>query len=219
MGLQSFERRLERTVEGAFARVFRSGIRPVEIGRRLTRMLDDERTVGIDGRTIAPNDISVELSPIDSERFAEVSEGMARALADEARNHARTKHYAFMGPVAVHLIAVERMRTGRFAVSGRFKEGLGGTGAGSLVLGDGSRVELGANVVGIGRLADCDVVLDDPNASRRHAEVRSDGDGYLLADLGSTNGTLVNGQQVDHRRLADGDVITIGAHHLRFEAS
>jgi pSer/pThr/pTyr-binding forkhead associated (FHA) protein len=41
----------------------------------------------------------------------------------------------------------------------------------------------------------------------------------VLVDLASTNGTMVNGQPVDHQRLVDGDVITIGAHHLRFEAS
>lgn len=219
MGLQGFERRLERTVEGVFARVFRSGIRPVEIGRRLTRMLDNERTIGVSGRMTAPNDIAVVLSEIDHERFSAVREGLSRALADEARNHARTKQYTFMGPVTVDLQVGERMRSGRFEVTGRFKEGQGGTGAGSLVLRDGSRMVLGDRAVGIGRLVECDVVLDDPNASRRHAEVRADGDGYVLVDLGSTNGTTVNGQPIDHRRLVDGDVITIGGHHLRFEAS
>ena len=219
MGLQSFERRLERTVEGVFARVFRSGIRPIEIGRRLTRMLDDERTIGVNGHIIVPNDISVVLSEIDHDRFSAVREGLSRALADEVRNHARAKQYAFMGAVSVDLQVGERVRSGRFEVAGRFKEGPGGTGAGSLVLHDGSRLPLGDRTVGIGRLVDCEIVLDDPNASRRHAEIRSDGDGYVVVDLGSTNGTLVNGQSVEHRRLTDGDVITIGAHHLRFEAS
>jgi FhaA, N-terminal domain/FHA domain len=219
MGLQGFERRLERTVEGMFARVFRSGISPVEIGRRLTRMLDDERTVSVNGRTVVPNDATVELSAVDHERFAAVTDAMTRALADEARSHARAKGYAFMGPVAVRLLAVERMRSGRFEVTGRFKEGPGGTGAGSLLLADGERVPLGDHVIGIGRLADCEIVLEDPNASRRHAEIRPDGDGYVVTDLGSTNGTLVNGQPIDRRRLNDGDVVTIGAHNLRFEAS
>ena len=44
MGLKGFERRLERLVEGAFSRAFRSGLRPIELGRKVGRLLDDERT-------------------------------------------------------------------------------------------------------------------------------------------------------------------------------
>ena len=83
----------------------------------------------------------------------------------------------------------------------------------------GERVALGSATVGIGRLPSCDVVLADPNASRRHAEVRPSGQGWAVVDLGSTNGTRVNGLVVEgDRLLADGDVITIGATSLRFEA-
>jgi len=61
MGLQRFERRLERFVEGAFARVFRSGLQPVEIGRRLTREMDLRRAVAPKG-VLAPNTFKVALS-------------------------------------------------------------------------------------------------------------------------------------------------------------
>ena len=63
----------------------------------------------------------------------------------------------------------------------------------------------------LGWLPKCDVVLSDPNASRRHAEVRWDGRGYVLHDLGSMNGTFLNGQQVtEPMPLSPGDVITVG---------
>jgi pSer/pThr/pTyr-binding forkhead associated (FHA) protein len=70
----------------------------------------------------------------------------------------------------------------------------------------------------MGRQADCDLLIDEPNASRHHAEIRPDGDGYLLTDLGSTNGTKVNDTLIDRYRLRDGDVVTIGSRHMRFEA-
>ena len=73
--------------------------------------------------------------------------------------------------------------------------------------------------VTIGRLPDCEVTLSDPNVSRRHAEVRPFGTGFLVVDLGSTNGTRVNGATVSEHQLKDGDAITVGATRIRFDAS
>ena len=66
MGLQSFERRLERMVEGAFSRVFRTGLRPVELGRRLARAMDSQRTIDVRGRTVVPNQFAIALSEDDT---------------------------------------------------------------------------------------------------------------------------------------------------------
>ena len=66
---------------------------------------------------------------------------------------------------------------------------------------------------------DAAVRLTDTSVSRRHAEVRRSGDGWILVDLGSTNGTRINGVPVTDRRLQDGDTITVGDASLRFEAS
>ena len=68
-----------------------------------------------------------------------------------------------------------------------------GLSAASLVMPDGSRIVLGAETVDIGRLPECGIVLNDPNVSRRHAEVRRRGSDVVVVDLGSTNGTRVNG--------------------------
>ncbi len=76
---------------------------------------------------------------------------------------------------------------------------------------------LGNQTIVIGRSRDCDVHIADPNVSRRHAEVRPDGSGgYALIDLGSTNGTELNGKRVGNARLAEGDTITVGASELTF---
>ena len=219
MVLKGFESRLERMVEGAFARVFRSGLRPVELGRRLARAMDDERSIDVRGRTIAPNTFVVRLSEEDDERFAEVADTLVRELADAAREHARDEGYHFLGPVQVELTVDKRYRTGTFAIEARFHEAAGGGGAGSLVLPDGNRFPLEGRVLTIGRQSSCDIAISDPNVSRQHAEIRPFGDGYILVDLGSTNGTKVNGGRVAEHHLVDGDQLGFGGTTLVFEES
>lgn len=218
MGLQQFEQRLERLVEGAFSKGLRGGLQPVEIGRRLTREMDLLRRVGVRG-LIAPNFFVVTLSPQDAERFRSFVDVLARELGDAAREHARTENYSFVGPVEVEVHLDEGLRAGRFTVEAEVAEGPDGMPAGSLVLPDGNRVVLEAEPVVIGRLPECTVVLSDPNVSRRHAEVRRQGSDVVVVDLGSTNGTRVNGVPVRERPLADGDEITVGTTTLRFETS
>ena len=218
MGLQQFERRLERLVEGVFAKAFRGGLQPVELGRRLTREMDARRTVGVRG-TIAPNVFVFALAPADLERFESFADALTRELADAAREHARTEAYVFLGPVQVTLEGDASLTPGMFLVASSVQEAAGGGAVGSLVLSDGSRVPIAEEPVTIGRMADCAVVLTDESVSRRHAEVQRRGSSIVVVDLGSTNGTKVNGAGIRERRLNDGDEITVGATTLRFEAS
>jgi len=87
----------------------------------------------------------------------------------------------------------------------------------AVLLWEGRDVSLDQGVTVIGRSSGCDIVVDDPNVSRRHAEIRRMGEGYSLVDLGSTNGTEVNGQRVDETSLMNGDVISVGTTRLTFE--
>jgi hypothetical protein len=219
MGLKGFERRLERAVEGGFARLFRSGLKPVELGRKLTREMDDNRTVDVRGRTVVPNHFTVELSGTDHEAFAEIAETLERELAEAAREHARDEGYAFLGPVHVDLQVADDLRTGSFALTARMRPGEGGTGAGSLVLPTGDRVPLGEETITVGRLPESTIVLADPNVSRKHAEIRPRGSTFVVVDLGSTNGTRVNGIRINEHELVDGDEVAFGNTRMRFEAS
>jgi hypothetical protein len=219
MGIRGFERRLERLVEGAFARAFKSGLRPVELGRRIVREMDDNRSVGVRGGTVVPNEFTVWLSPSDIEQFEGVQDSLARELGDAAREHARDEGYAFMGPVEVELRADERLHTGAFEIAGRMAEGDGGSGAGSIVLPNGDRFSLTDSVITVGRHPDSNLVLADPNVSRNHAEIRPQGERFTVVDLGSTNGTRVNGVRVDTQLLHDGDELSFGNTRMRFEAS
>jgi len=122
-------------------------------------------------------------------------------------------------PVQVELERDDSLGQGEFLVAGELVEGPGGHATGALSLPDGSRVRLGEEPVTIGRTPECDVVLSDTNVSRRHAEVRRQGEDFVLIDLGSTNGSKVNGARVREQPLNDGDEITLGKTLLRFEAS
>ena len=83
----------------------------------------------------------------------------------------------------------------------------------------GSTVELDSRALTVGRAASNDLALDgDEYASSRHARIEPRRDGIWVHDLGSTNGTYVNGVRIDRpRRLAPGDVVRVGDTDLRFE--
>ncbi len=82
----------------------------------------------------------------------------------------------------------------------------------------GRTFPLGSGSLSFGRTSDNTVVISSPLASRRHAELRFEAGGYVLYDLNSSNGTLLNGQRVQVQRMNPGDVITIGDESFRFDA-
>ena len=87
----------------------------------------------------------------------------------------------------------------------------------AMLVGAGKRTVLSGSRILLGRSRDCDIQLDDPNTSRRHAEVRREGNAWVVADLGSTNGIKVNGSRVAEAELHPGDEVTLGLVRLRFE--
>jgi Protein of unknown function (DUF3662)/FHA domain len=218
MVLSRLERRLERLVEGTFSKAFRSGLQPVEIGRRLIREVEVGRTLGLKG-PVAPNYFVVRLSLDDAERFAGFREAFVTELAQSVREHARAERYSFVGPVVVEIDDDERLRLGNFTVTARIDANVEGAGA-AVALPDGAHVRLGteaANV--IGRLPECAVRLSDPEVSRHHAAIELTPSGWIARDLGSTNGTIVNGVTASEHRLNDGDQIRVGATTLVFRVS
>ncbi len=224
--LRRFERRLESLVEGLFASAFRSGLQPVELAKRIMREMDAGKTVGV-REVWAPNRFVIVLSEEDARRFEGAEQALAQELARVVRETARERGLGLVGPPEVRFQVDAGLSVGRFRVEPSFAEGPVDEGlpepaaepAASLVLLEEERAvgtyPLGTSTT-IGRLPDCDVVLPDPAVSRRHARIVRRGDAYVLSDLGSTNGTLVNGEPVSERELRDGDRITIGAIVLEF---
>jgi pSer/pThr/pTyr-binding forkhead associated (FHA) protein len=87
----------------------------------------------------------------------------------------------------------------------------------ALLVSEGRRNMLSGERVMIGRSRECDIVVNDPNVSRRHIELRRGERGWAAVDLGSTNGMKINGRRVSHAELEPGDRITIGISDLTFE--
>lgn len=217
--MQGLERRLERMVEGVFRRSSNS-IRPIELGRRLIREMDDHRTVDVKGERVVPNDFVILLSADDHTGFADIEATLRTELVEACREYARDEGYHFMGPVSVELRIDNALKPGRFGITSQIKAAEPGKRPGTIVMPSGDRVPLGDGRNLIGRLSDCAIVVNDGNTSRHHAAILRAGSGFVVSDLGSTNGTYVNGARLvaDHR-LSDGDTITVGTVALRFEAS
>lgn len=215
MGLSSFESRLERLVEGAFARTSKRGLQPAEIGRRLIREIEIERRIGIRG-VVAPNSFQVLLSSRDFEDIGSFSSMVSRELETLAEEHCVQHQYRLPGPVIVELIEDQGYKPNTFSIRAVFSEEENFMVGGSLVLPDGMKVAVDKQAVTIGRMPGSSIVIDDPKVSRQHAQVYLDQDQVILTDLGSTNGTFVNGRRVSRVVLQGQDDIAIGSSHLIF---
>jgi hypothetical protein len=221
--LRDFERRLGSLVEGFFATTFRSGLQPVELAKRLMREMDSSRTVGV--REIwAPNRFVFSLSEQDAQRFEMAEQALVAELRQVVREAAAEHGWGLVGPPEIEFEVDEELGKGRFGCVASFVEGEEGLapqqagGQPTLVLSDGSAFEVVKSALTIGRLPECDLVLDDPGASRQHARIRRTESGFVITDLGSTNGTLVNGHQIQEQDLQDGDTVTIGETDLQFRS-
>lgn len=217
--LRAFERRLENLVEGTFARVFKSGLTPLEIGRRIQREADANQSLAVDGSVAVPNHYWVYVSSGDYDRFAEVSRTLCAELAEALRDHARDEEYRLFGPVVVTLVEADDYAEGALQVQAQWRELEQRAGQASFVLSTGERVPIGNERFTVGRLSDCSLVLTDTNVSRMHAELNKSHGRWMLIDLGSTNGTTVNGSPISEIEITSGDLVVFGSSPATFEVS
>jgi hypothetical protein len=238
--LTDFERRLEGAVEGVFSRVFRTGLHPVELATQILKEMENHKTVGVRNVWV-PNHFLFRLSETDAARFRDTQKALRSELEHVVEDGARERGWGLVGPPDVEFESDPDLKEGKFVCDASLVEGptgwnqalraetaapaVNGTGAaapGSALLTvvvdgvPGKTYSLEKDRVVIGRLPENDVVLNDPGASREHAEIRRVGGAFVVADLGATNATLVNGQPVAEHALADGDRITIGNTVLEF---
>ncbi len=225
--LRNFESRLERGIEGFFKAAFRSGLQPIEIAKRILREMENAKTVGVK-EVWVPNRYTLAVSPADRERFASMEGALIRELENVVAEGAKENGYGLVARPEVVFETDENMKRGDLIVSAELSEAPGpqtaerpasaATGpAARLVLeGEGEEWRLDSERSVIGRLSGSEVEIQDPGASRRHAEIRREGEDYVVADLGSTNGTLLNDAPVSESTLEDGDRITIGRTVLEF---
>jgi hypothetical protein len=242
-----FEERLERAVEGFFARLFRSGVHPVEIGKRLQRVMEDGKTVAL-RRTYVPNVYRITVGAQDYERLAPLEGKIVEELEIFVGEVARQRQWALPDSPRVSFAADGKLSQGEFRITAEAvslrtereqprretrapapepqtevaRPPRRDAGEPSLVMVKDGRVAKTVAVerrVRIGRQSDNDLVVVDPGVSRHHAEVINSGGTCTLRDLGSTNGTYVNGAVVHEHVLRAGDQISFGSTVVEFQRS
>lgn len=291
--LDRFERRIERVVNGAFAKAFRSQVEPVELAGALRNESDNRAAVVSRGRTLTANSYTIELSTSDYERLEPIQAELRRDLRQVVGDHAVEQGYSFVGPINVSFESAEDLDTGIYRVrsntlrpdgspaaqppnrggydpesranpivaeeweqrSGHTSSrpnpqvapaagyspapGYGAAPAHSgapATMGRprgaarpgasvqcyaevaGRRYRLGEGTTVFGRSSNsADIVLDDSGVSRRHFEITVHGGHATATDLGSTNGTLLDGRRITSVTLTDGARLTAGDTEVLFQ--
>src|SRR4051812_11315769 len=131
--MDRFERRLDRLVSGTFARAFKADVQPVEVAAALQRECDDRAAIVTRGRTMVPNEFTVELGQHDHDRLAMYAEPLGDELSAMVREHAEEQGYQFVGPVSVRFALVDDLDTGMFRVRSQATPAGGDAGSGTTV--------------------------------------------------------------------------------------
>ncbi|WP_243075964.1 DUF3662 and FHA domain-containing protein [Microbacterium sp. SS28] len=212
--LDSFEKGLERAVNSAFAKTFRSGIQPVEIASALRSELDKKAAVVSRDRILAPNSFTVRLSPADDDKMASLGSALGHELDTLVQKHAKAQGYSFAGPVTISLERDDQLSTGTLRVDSASAEGrVSWRGVVDIA---GTRHPLVKARTVIGRGSDADITIADAGTSRRHVEILWDGSRAMVRDMNSTNGTLLDGRKVSEAALAPDSTVTIGRTDIVF---
>lgn len=243
--MTKLEEVLSALFEGAVERMFRVRVQPTHIARRLDRAMEEGVLVGVDG-LLAPNHYTVKLDSRSYQRLSGVLPGIKRDLERHLVSIAARRRMRNLEPFEVEIEEDPTLRPDSLNVVPAFVTQPALAGAKSTDSADGPEHTIPMPVVNaapsrppallevkeqdgtvrtfplvagrcsIGRASDNDVVLPETGVSRYHAAVRVTGEGYMLEDLGSTNGVLVNGKPATNTVVRDGDRVQVGTTELVF---
>jgi hypothetical protein len=240
--LDFLERSVERVIQGPVDSIFRQEIQPAEIERHLERaMLDNRRRAS--GANIMPNTFLVELSPVDYATIEPYRTSLVRRLESWLIARAEVHNGTLLDRMQVEIQESGRARRRRPVVTAAItdidasftrRQGrrqapaqptetyrVASTGAPCalrLLTGQhaGATYTIPEGSLTLGRAADSDIRVEAPDVSRHHLRIERRGDRVEITDLGSTNGTRVNGERLHHAALRNGDEILVGMQALRF---
>lgn len=221
----AFFRRMEdkssQILEGFFRRTFPRPLKPVEIAKHLLKEMLRRKTVSISTVyvpnvyvTYLPEKEWLELTPLGKSFPAE----LARYLEQEAAS----RGYTMVGPAQVFLEPQEGLAPGEVFICARYEEGPTSPeelppdirGKWQLVIIQGNRqglvIPLTKKRLLLGRNPDVGIDLEDPGISRQHCSIEYINGRWFISDLGSKNGTFVNGEKITRRALTEGDKIELG---------
>ncbi len=246
--LRNLESKLAGLVEGTFSRAFKSEVRPIEIARKLAREMDEHRVQSLSRTYVpneyavwlSPDDRE-QFASYEAELRRELSGYLLEharrervALLTPPEITFKTDERLRLGEFGIQARLVrpdadpqaapsqgDEGHTMVYSTSDRISEPLREPDPrrGTARLRIGGRSELlGSGGATLGRSHEADIMLDDANVSRRHAEVRPSGGSWTVRDLGSTNGVKVNGRRIQGAQsLKRGDVIELGTSRATFE--
>lgn len=204
--------------------------------------MEDNQTVGV-GKVFAPNSYEVALNPREYDSFERYRTSLEREMATYLQERARALNLTLISRPQVELVPDEKLKVGAVRVRSWQQDLESGEGLDhveftqplavvekrrtlpqtatlTVVAGpdSGRRYTLLPTKTRIGRGVDNEVVLEDARVSRHHAELYLRGSEWYLRDLGSTNGTYVNGYGSRERALESGDRISLGGVELVFHS-
>ncbi len=212
--LDNFEKGLERAVNGAFAKTFKSGLQPVEITSALRRELDIKAAVVSRDRILAPNRFIVRMAHADFQRMTGLGPALVDELTQLVQQHAASQRYQFAGGISITLSDDQSLSVGMVQIESNTVKG-NVTWTPVLDI-SGKRYPLVKSHTVIGRGSDADITIEDTGTSRRHVEILWDGARAQVRDLGSTNGSQLNGAPVKQAILEPDSVVTIGRTRIVF---
>ena len=214
--LKTIEDKLSFLVEGAFDRTFTTPLHPVEIAKKITSSLDDSITVSGQKKSV-PNYITILMPEEIEERIVKIAPEIIEQLKLYVTADAKEKGYTFYGPLEIVvekgsrvMVAAENKSAEEdIALTDKEKQNI----PSNLIIVDmenktQSYIPLSADIT-IGRDLSSTIVIPSNSASRNHADIRKIDGRYVLRDLNSTNGTLLNGKKITASRIKVNDEILI----------
>lgn len=206
--LENFEKGLERIVTGAFSKTFKSELQPIEIASAIRAEMDSKASIVSRDRILAPNTFSVRLSAADFQRMRALGANLVAELTSLSQAHAQKQGFQFGAALDIKLIEDGSLTLGQIAVASTTEE---------IAVSWGPQLELSGRIysltasrTSVGRDATADIQIDDSGLSRKHFEILWDGSKAGIRDLGSTNGTKVDGRAMTESPLQNESQISAG---------
>ncbi len=228
--LDNLEQRLDRIVNGSFSKAFKSEVQPVELGAALQQEIDN-RADTLTGQTVVPNIFIIELGSVDHERLETYFETLSVELGNLADAYSSEQRYTTVDSAHISFDLDSELETGVFRIRSTAAKRPADVIAASLVAQDatpqvpltsftpeatpyltsitGEEFKITKSVTNIGRGVEADIQIDDTSVSRLHCAIVL-GSEVLVRDLGSTNGTVVDGARATESILRDGSIIKVG---------
>jgi hypothetical protein len=238
--LSRFEQFMEQMVEGSVARLFGNPVQPVEIARRLERAMESQQSISVK-RVIVPSFYRAFLNPQDFAAFSPVRGQLEQEMATYLSELAQERGFSMLEHPRVVLaedaavvrrgiqVVAEMTSAGSTEETTQMLAPVTTPAArparrshATLLLQTPTGpqlIELQSTQVTLGRGLGNDIILEDSRVSRHHAQLRYRQRRFWISDMGSTNGTFVNGDPVSETALRDGDTISLGGLELTFRDS